>query len=281
MLMGSTFTSPPSFFDEHKENDTAHYRERYKDPEKLKVDLMAGFASEIFVWKDEIPLFKQKFNIKDDVLRSVLMEIYESAKHVGNVPISYEDSEEMLFAPKKLYNSIAWLGCCADQPARELLMRIATDDTVVKNYRVPAIMAYIQCADAQQMRDALVCFLVNTGLNAHGVYQQAIDVYDESKDDKRKREAILTTLIVLLAREGNKVIFADMDKKLAVRSKEYATSAQRLAMLQRMNGLPPFWNSGPDHDLKNELESLQSRARFTNVSTNMTELMKRDFNKRR
>ena len=83
----------------------------------------------------------------------------------------------------------------------------------------------------------------------------------------------------LLAREEDKNNFAQTDKWLAERNKEYATSSQRLAMLQRMSKLPPSPFSDTDPDINAALKSFRFRLFKTSVSTNMTELMARDFSK--
>ena len=103
--------------------------------------------------------------------------------------------------------------------------------------------------------------------------------YDEAVDDPQKREAILATVIALLAREESKDRFAEMDKQVARRNKEYATSSQRLAMVQRMSKLPPSRGRDTDYDINAALKSFRFRLFKTNVSTNMTELMSRDFSK--
>ncbi|MCL1920919.1 MAG: hypothetical protein FWG50_07555 [Kiritimatiellaeota bacterium] len=110
-------------------------------------------------------------------------------------------------------------------------------------------------------------------------YSVALDVYDDSGGDPQKREAIVASLIVALAREENKDIFSYRDKQLAERSKDYATSAQRLDMLKRMSKLPPSKARDTDPDLKKALASFRFRFFKTNVSTNLTELMARDFGK--
>ena len=139
--------------------------------------------------------------------------------------------------------------------------------------------AYIRNADAQQARDALVCFFIDMKGKHYAPYSSAIAAYDESEGDPQKREAIVASLIVALAREENKDIFVRKDKQLAERSREYATSAQRLDMLKRMSKLPPSKARDTDPDLKKALASFRFRFFKTNVSTNLTELMARDFGK--
>ena len=258
----------------------AEIQGNFKNPENLKNALKVEFERDTFLWPEEIPLYKRKFDIEDDTLRPVLMDICrEAAKATGWEPFQHDNpSDELLNEKRRLYNSIVWLGYCANAEAKELLMDIATNDTKAETYRIAAIGSYIQCADAQQTRDALVRFLVDTRIRPYSTYLQAMRVYDESENDAQKREAIVASLIVALAREEHRGLFGEMDKSLAERSKDYATSRQRLAILQRMNKLPPTNRYGDSHGrLDPALASFRFRFFKTNVSTNLTELMARDF----
>jgi len=265
-----------SFSDEH----IARLSEEFKTPANLREYLMFGFTSGHPLWSHEIPLFKRKFHISDDTLCAVLADIYKSVQHLGGGPFRRDDPEELTHDKGRLYYSIVWLGYCADEPAKRLLLDIASDDTKEWRNRLVAINAYIQRADAQQARDVLVRALIgDMQVKPYSTYLCAFEVYDGSESDPLKREAIIASLMVALAREGNKGLFADMDKRLAARSKEYATSTQRLAMLQRKSKLPPSQFRDTDPDLKAALKSFRFRFFKTNVSTNLTELMARDFSK--
>ena len=257
----------------------AQAREAYKDPEKLKATLMRIFAIDDRVLdpRKEIPIFKQKYHVSDETMRTALMSIYESVRHLGDDPAHSDEPRETIYDKRRLFCSLEWLGFCADGATKELLMRWATDGTKANDYRVPAIDAYIRCADAQQVRDALIRFLIDMRVDPYGTYLQAFAVYDES--DVQKREAITASLVVALSREEDKGRFADMDKKLAKRSKEYAESSQRKAMVERMSKLPPGLYRDTDPDLKAALESFKALPKLTSVSTNLTELMARDFRK--
>ena len=259
--------------------DIAYLRELYKDPEKLKEGLMDSLSSYQYFAKGQIPYYKKRLGITDDTLRITLMEMYQKFKHLEKDAITNKDySYELVKDKWRLINSIELLGYCADESVKRLLLDIANDETKAKCYRIPAVSSSIQCADAQEVRDVIIRFIVDVKIGTYSTWQAAFSVYGESKDDPQKREAILATLIVLLARENGKMRFADMDKKVADRSKEYATSAQRLAMVKRMSKFPPEPNNA-DSFLKNALDSFHSRVVKTNVSTNMTELMARDFRK--
>ena len=261
-----------------KERD-ARLREIYKDPETLKESLRANFGMDQFLWEWEIPIFKEKYGVADDALRTALMGIYREFEHLGGEPFLKGDPRELTEDKRRLNTSIEWLGYCADDSVKRLLLGIANDDTKAECYRIFAINASLQCADAQQVRDVILRFIVEVKINPYSAWVNAMGVYDQTKDDPQKREAILATLIVLLAKEENKDRFGERDKYLAKRSKEYATSSQRLAMVQRMSKLPPSQHRDTDHDLNAALKSFRFRLFKTNVSTNMTELMARDFSK--
>ena len=257
----------------------SHLRKGFENPGQLEKYLTETLSYEHFLWPDSIPLFKQKFGITDDTLRTALMGIYQSVQHLKDAPFQKEDSDEITKDKRRLLYSIEWFGYCADEPVKRLLLDIANDDTIAKGYRYPAISASIQCADVQQVRDVILRFTVDVKIPPHSTWLAAQSVYDRTRDDPQKRESILATLIVLLAREEDKTEFAEMDKQLAKRSEKYATSSQRLAMVQRMSKLPPALYDKTDPDLKNALKSFRFRLFKTNVSTNMTELMARDFSK--
>ncbi|MCL1921432.1 MAG: hypothetical protein FWG50_10230 [Kiritimatiellaeota bacterium] len=89
------------------------------------------------------------------------------------------------------------------------------------------------------------------------------------------KRAMMTGLLAMLSG----ISYSYRDKQLAERSREYATSAQRLAMLQRMSKQSPPKGSDTYNDLKKALASFRFRLFKTNVSTNLTELMARDFGK--
>jgi len=282
LLAGNAVSQDPSRFDHYTDEHVAWVREFYKDPENLKKSLMDGFTSDHFADGEEIPFYRQKFGITDDTLLCpILIDIYKSAEHVGkDIPKWSGVPWERIENQRRLYSSIVWLGYCADEPAKRLLLDIACDDTKYINYRLVAIMAYLQRADAQQARDTLVRVLIgDMQVKPYSAYLYAFEVYDESESDPLKREAIIASLMVALAREENKVEFAERDKMLAARNKEYATSTQRLAMVQRMSKLPPSQSRDTDPDLKAALKSFRFRFFKTNVSTNLTELMARDFTK--
>jgi len=240
-LVGNGIAMDWKYYKNLSDDEVAYRRELNKDPVNLKHFFMHSFTSDHQLWPEEIPLFIKKFSITEDTLRTVLMEIiHESAKASKWEPIRQDESEELLFEKRRVYNSIIWLGYCADEAAKEFLMEIADDDTKDWRCRIVAIDSYLQRADAQQTRDALLRFLTEIRVKPSATYLTVMDVYDEAKGDTAKREAIVSALTAAaLAKEEDRGYFAKADKLFAEQDKVYAKSPQRKAALKQMNLPPP------------------------------------------
>ena len=213
-------------------------RESVKDPKILKEALVDCFAGEHFLWDREIPLYIKKFDIAEDILRAVLMEIiHESEKAAKWEPFRNEDTEELTEEKRRLRRSIEWLGFCADEPAKAFLMEIAADETKAKTYRITAADAYLRRADAQQVKDALIRFLIgDMRIDAYLTYLDAMEAYDAAEDDPQKRAAIVSALTAAaLEKEEDRGYFAKADEHFAGQDTGYAQSPQRKKALERMN----------------------------------------------
>ena len=279
LLAGNVVSQDVRIMEALPDEENAVALSNVKPVETIKNELMRWFLSNNPIPPRDIQRYRDAPDVTDEAMRAALMDIYQSVQHLGDVPFQLGDSAELVEEKRRLRRTIEFLGHCADESAKRLLLDIANDETKANTYRATAVSASIQCADAQQVRDVLLRFIVDKQFKSSSFLWRTTSVYDEVECDPQKREAILATLIVLLAREENKSRFADMDKKVAERSKEYATSSQRLAMLQRMSKLPPDKFPKTDPDLNTALDSFRFRFFKTNVSTNMTELMTRDFRK--
>ena len=223
----------------YSEEETARYRELYKNSETLKGDLMSNFTMDVFIWDEEVPLFKEKFGISDNILRAVLMDIYESVKHVGKDPFRSEDSDEIRFDKRRLHSTLEWLGYCADKTTKDFLMKFATDTTKDNVFCSQAIMAYLRNANAKEC-DWITTLLADRSQNTSSIYQSAMDAYDEAVNDAKKRKAIVAVVSAALVKEEKKHIFTHADRDLAERDKDYSNSPSRRAALQRMDlPLPP------------------------------------------
>ena len=224
------------------DDEVAHLRVCFKDPEKLKESLMYGFTSDHGIWPEEMPLFIKKFDISESTLRTVLMEIIrESAKAAQWKPVLHNFSQDEFVKEKcRLIRSIEWLSVCADETAKKFLMEIAVDETKGEVYRNMAVGACIRSADAKQVKDALHSFLVEGRVVPSSTYSYARAVYEEAEGDPLKREAIVNALTTAaLAIEEDRGHFARADKIFAEQDKVYAKSPQRKAALQQMNLQPP------------------------------------------
>ena len=121
-------------------------------------------------------------------------------------------------------------------------MDIVTDATKPERYRTEAVCSYMQCVDAQEIRDGIARIFSDevratspSDIFYHNVYNAAFMAYDVAENNTQKREVIITSLTAALEKEEDKFTFAGADKFLAERSKEYADSPQRKAALERMN----------------------------------------------
>ena len=261
-LLASPSPNDPPYFEQWPEEMVASHREAFKDAAKLREHLEHVTDPSRFektgwwLWEQDMEGFGRKFNVSEEALEEALLDVYR-------------------ISPR--YSVIRWLGFCAGEEGKKVLWDIANDSAKTNGIRSTAIIAYIQRADALQVRDALVRFLIDVKIDTYSTYLYAFSVYDGS--DAQKREAIAASLAVTLAREEGKGRFADMDKRLAQRSKDYAESSQRKAMVDRMSKLPPGLYRDTDPDLKTALESFKTLPKLTSVSTNLTELMACDFRK--
>ena len=281
---------PPPYFEEYSEAEVKNLREDFKDAEKLRKHLEI-FLVEGDLEIEQVVLFKRKFSVSDEAMQTALINIYrESAKKpwwgkefVRREDFRLDDNLNYMDDRMRFFGLLSWLGACAEAEGKKLLMDIITDTTIVTRYRTSAIESYLSRADAQEVRDMLVRFLVgdmkqwSDEQRLRGViYFYACQIYDWPESGARKREAIVASLAVALAKEDDKEIFVYSDSDLARQNKGYAESSQRLAMLERMSQRPPPIRE----DLLNyALDSFKSRTTFTSVNTNLTELMARDFRK--
>ena len=264
-LFASRPANDPPYFAEWPEEMVTSHKEAFKDAAKLREHLehvtdinRFGKTTEGWLYEQDMKGFGQKFNVSEEALEAALLDIYRTSPET---------------------TIIRWLGFCAGEKGKKVLWEITNDKTKGENDRSGAFYAYIQRADAQQARDMLVRFLSSDmrEVKPYAIYQYAMYAFDTA--DELKREAILASLVVALAQEDYVPAFVSGDRDLAQRNKEYAESSQRLTMLERIRKLPPSKNPYIEDTLKTTLEAQKSRTTFTSVSTNLTELMARDFRK--
>ena|GEM_PF-1582711 len=256
------------------EKEIASRKEDFKNPEKVKAFLMGEFPkndwSGTMTNPHLIRAFAKEYEITVEVLRSVLADIYrDSARKTGWEFADDWDSEA------RLHSSILWMSVFADESAKKLLLDIAMDAKKDIFYRYPAVLGYFRCANAQEVRDLFVWLLSDDkrfpiDLKA-SLLEHIRELWREVEADRQKREAILASLCVAVAQEKDMRTFGQLDGFLAQNSAEYATSNQRVALLQKKGNT----------SRANGISESQKTANkpLTNVSTSLTELKKRDFRK--
>jgi hypothetical protein len=171
----------------------------------------------------------------------------------------------------------------ADEPVKRVLLNIATNGTQDVFYRQTAIHSYLQRFSAQDARDLFVHLLANEGQFSDDLKGLVIGsvrrlFYETDKNTEaevQKREAVFSSLYVMAARETNARMFRALDEFLQRRNDDYAASHQRVALLIK-HANPA--NTPPDAAFKKWQEITQKSNRpYTSISTNLTELMTRDF----
>ena len=221
------------------EQEIERVREEFKDTVKVREIFEKGLL--FYTYSDEVVRFKRKFGVSDEPMLTVVIEIIreESAKADKTKGGDYDDIY--------VIRALRWLGICADAKTKQFLWDIATDSTNSWDARAFSIEAYMRRADAQEVRNAIARFSEDD-MRVKGkdgsppiylcVYDYTLQAYNEAEDDTQKREAIVASLSATLAKEENKKVFADLDKRLAEWNKEYADSPQRKALLERKNKPP-------------------------------------------
>jgi len=227
------------------EQEVERIRDELKDAKKLKEYMGRIVGSLNPTSYEKMEEFKKRFNVGDEPMQTALMDIIrEASTKTGWKRSRPDDAWDMRIADRQLLPwAITCLGICANTEGKKFLMDIATDSAKDDDFRWTAICSYLRRADAQETRDTLVLFLtgdMKTTLNLpyHGLYFSAISLYDNTKENSQKREAIIFALTAALMLEKDKEVFSWADKLLAERSTEYAESPQRKAALERMNKPP-------------------------------------------
>jgi len=252
----------------------AFKRDAFRDPAKLKAELLQALPINGRFDFKEFPWFKSTFDVQDEVLRPVLLEIYKEAR-MKNLD-DPNNCVDMLRAKR----SLTGLGLCADDAAKQLLLGIASQPSDVMDIRMRALAAYLQASDAEESKTVLLQFLVEgdrlDSMARLNLYGHARTAYDAASPEKKS--AILAALIAATNKEEGKIEFMKVDKILAERSTAYRRSRERLAMLERHSLEPPTNNLYTDRDLKAGLAECRKYKAHTSISTNIAALKTRNFN---
>lgn len=266
----------PEYYANRTPESIAFKRDAFRDPAKLKSELLQSLSINGRFDFKEFPWFKSTFDVQDEVLRPVLLEIYKEAR-MKNLD-DPNNSVDMLRAKR----SLTGLGLCADDDAKQLLLGIASQPSDVMDIRMRALAAYLQASSAEEAKTVLLRFLVEgermDSESRSGVCRYALAAFKDASPEKKA--AILEALYVALSREDNKWLFRIYDDILCKISKEYANSHQRLAILKRLINAPSLCKVD-DYavpELQEKLKALQKIRLSTNISTNLATLKARNFN---
>jgi len=251
------------YFKPNSEEKIASWKADFKDAEKLKEALKQRLIlGHIFPDNNNIPAFKEKFGVTDESIRSALKSIYE--------------------APDKavFFNSVEAMCAFADERMKPFLLEAATDRATQPGPRQAAIWKYLRLANAEEVKNFFVIILMDKTEFSNDM-KDALTSLPNRDADEQKREAIIASLRVVAAQEEDWKRFEYWDFVLMSRDKDYALSRQRVELLKKHAASEPA--DAESHQittLKDRLAEIQTRATFTNVSTNLTDLIKRDFRKK-
>ena len=266
----------PECYENSTPESIAFKRDAFRDPAKLKAELLRFLPINGRFDFKEFPWFKKTFEVQDEVLRPVLLEIYkESRKKDLSDPNNHLDWLRTM-------RSLTGLGICADNNTKQLLLSLATEVSDVRDMRMRSLAAYLQTADPEEAKNALIRFLVEgermDSQTRSSICRYALAAFKDASPEKKA--AILESLYAALSREDNKWLFRVYDDILCKISKEYANSHQRLAILKRLINAPSLCKVD-DYampELQEKLKVLQKMRLYTNINTNLTTLNGRDFN---
>lgn len=220
---------------------------------------------------EDMKHFTEKFSISPGIMRNSLYRLYESSRQKMQIS---KDERQQQRIQKDLCFTAAWLGVCADDQAKGLLLQISANTSDSLLTRVYAFASYLRAADPEESKNALLRFLVEDdrmdGMARLSLYSHAQTVYEESSPDKKA--AILAALLAAAQKEEGKIEFMKVDKILCERSPMYRQSQERLRLLEQHNQEPPTTNLYTDRDLKAALEEARSHAGYTTLGTNLAAL---------
>ena len=225
------------------EQETERLREDLKNTVFLR-DFMKQLLGSSSNEPEQRAEFKRRFGVSDEAMQASLMDsVRETSVKAGWKLRQQGDAQDIRIADHHLREAIRWLSTCAGAEGKGFLLGIATDNARDSDFRSGSISAYMRRANAQEKWDAIIRFLADDLRTAEvrlffNVYHAAMQAYDEAEGDTQKREAIVVAASAALVKEEDKKAFAEADKLLSERSKEYAESPQRKAALERMNKPP-------------------------------------------
>jgi hypothetical protein len=277
-LLGICLLASPSLFSSEMDDRavTEKYRVEYQDPVKLKSRLLNMLSTFEGFDGTKIERLKKQFDISDEIMRNVAVEIYhESVKALSEK--SSTSTESVLNTYKGQVDiALFCLGLSADQDAKKLLMTIATNNEMEMTYRRQAISAYLRASNAGEAQTTLLRFLVEEGrldyMERLSLYEYAKMVYDEATAEKKM--AILNVLYIAVSDPNLEPWeFRVCDDILAKLSPIYAKSYQRFLLLKKYNAFTfPEKRMTTKGLLQKRLEEMKKNDSFYSISTNFTAL---------
>jgi hypothetical protein len=170
------------------------------------------------------------------------------------------------------------VGAANEEHSGQYMLDLATDTRFEEMLRFGFLQNYLNAADAEGVKDALIRFLVGDARmkHRHLVYVYAMAVYGQT-DNADTRRAIIAALLVAAGREEVLDVLVELDGMLAARSDTYRRSRQRFALLNWHALKLPTGNPQVDNPLKIALAEVASYWKHTDVNMSLALLQARDF----
>jgi len=265
LLVGNAVSQEwADFFAPRSETEIASWAADFKNPEKLKEALKKRLLlGHVFPDNKSIPAFKDKFGVPDESIRVALQSICQEA------------TDKAVY-----FNSVEAMSAFVDEQMKQFLSEAATGSTTQPGPRQVAIWKYLPLADAAEVRDFFVHFLTGKAKFDEHVKLAVRQSIPYKETDRQKREAFTASLRVAAAQEADWKEFQKWDWILMDWDKDYESSRQRVELLKKhVASEPADAESHQITTLRDRLAQCQSRATFTDVSTNLADLIKLDFRK--
>jgi len=235
-------------------------------------------ADESMTW-EEAKEFKNRFNIRNDLLHQALMEIKQNAVEKRDNPAI--GSRDEIDGRRMLIGVMRWLPLCNNSQSKSWLLDIASTLDENELLRTFSIFSYLRIADAQEAKQILVRFLIGREqmyvMERYSLYQDAQMAW-HSSDSMEKKAAIVTALYMALSEEPLPWVFSEGDAILQGMSPRYANSRERLALLERARAYPfPERRERTRRELTERFEKMRKLKTLTSGHANFVELMLHDF----
>jgi hypothetical protein len=197
------------YFERFPPEKVESLREDFKDVAKLDKYLRWLFWEMLPTPRDVPMKFKQKFDVDNEALRTVLTGIVRECSEkagwkYGNSRV--EDSGETNRARSILRMAITWMCACTDAETKKFLLDTALDSTKDRTHRAVAAWSYLHRADVQETKDFFTSLLADEARLPAGHSVTIVETIEAARKemDEQKREAVDAALRVIKAREEKK-----------------------------------------------------------------------------